>query len=249
MQTLRRAVKPYLIRAFVSANRMLFEEILVLGDSHAVVFKHKVFKRAFPRYFFNVVSVEGATASGLDNPNSKTQAYPIFERALNTTKAKKVIVMLGEVDTGFVIWYRAKKHGAPVGVTAEKTLAVYSSFLKSIDLEVVCVSAPLPTIEDGNNWGEIANARKEISATQAERTALTLDFNRRMQAICEANNIAYLMLDGESLGENGLVKEDLLHDDSSNHHYDRDAYAALIAAKLAPLLEQTSAPRMAASTR
>ena len=77
------------------------QEILVLGDSHSPIFNHPLFKEKFPNLFFNVLTVIGATASGLENPNSTTQAYPVFREAVRQTAAKQVIVMLGEVDTGF----------------------------------------------------------------------------------------------------------------------------------------------------
>ncbi|BAW96820.1 hypothetical protein NIES970_17620 [[Synechococcus] sp. NIES-970] len=84
-------------------QKFLFSEILILGDSHVAVFDRPKMRVNFPWYFFNVVSVGGATASGLENPNSITQAFSIFKTNLENSKAKIVIVLLGEVDTGFVI--------------------------------------------------------------------------------------------------------------------------------------------------
>jgi hypothetical protein len=49
-----------------------------------------------------------------------------------------------------------------------QSLASYSQFLVELNLhfEVVCISAPLPTIQDGNDWGDIANARRKVTASQ-----------------------------------------------------------------------------------
>lgn len=205
-------------------------EILVLGDSHSPVFNHPLFKEKFPNLFFNVLTVIGATASGLENPNSTTQAYPVFREAVGQTAAQQVIVMLGEVDTGFVIWYRAEKHQESVAAMMDKAITSYSRFLTELKMrfEVVCISAPLPTIQDGNDWGDVANARREVTASQLERTALTLEFNRIMQRFCAQNGIRYIMLDDLSLGEHGIVKTDLLNSDSSDHHYDQDQYSRLL---------------------
>src|SRR5687767_9103177 len=90
------------------------ERILVLGDSHASVFKHWRFRFHLPRSRFQLCIVGGATVSGLDNPNSKTQAAAHFENALLSSNPTRIITLLGEVDTGFVIWYRAKKYRQPV---------------------------------------------------------------------------------------------------------------------------------------
>jgi len=206
------------------------QEILVLGDSHTPIFNHPLFKERFPKLFFNVLTVIGATASGLENPNSKTMAYPIFREAVEQSAAQQVIIMLGEVDTGFVIWYRAQKYRESVATMMAKAVASYSRFLLELSerFKVVCISTPLPTIQDGNDWGDIANARREVTASQVERTALTLEFNRIMQGFCLQNGIRYIMLDDVSLGDGGIVKADLLNSDSSNHHYDAEQYSRLL---------------------
>ena len=211
-------------------NEVLMQEILVLGDSHTPIFNHPLFKEKFPNLFFNVLTVIGATASGLENPNSTTKAYPIFRKAVKQSTAKQVIVMLGEVDTGFVIWYRAQKYQESVSAMMNKAIASYSRFLTELKIrfEVVCISTPLPTIQDGNDWGDIANARREVTASQVERTALTLEFNRIMQEFCVQNDIRYIMLDDLSLGEHGIVKADLLNSNYSDHHYDPDQYSRLL---------------------
>lgn len=213
-------------------------EILVLGDSHSPVFTHSKFKIAFPHLTFEVVTVIGATASGLENPNSTTQAYPIFRNAAKNSIAQKVIVMLGEVDTGFVIWYRAQKYQESVAAMMDKAIQCYTNFLLELQtkFDVICISTPLPTIEDGNDWGDCANARREVTASQVERTALTLKFNRMMQTFSEQNGICYVMLDSESLGGNGVVKTELRNCDASNHHYDADIYANLLIQKLTSVL-------------
>lgn len=214
------------------------KEILVLGDSHTPIFNHPAFKQGFPGLVFNVVTVIGATASGLENPNTKTQAYPIFKEALRQSAAQKVIIMLGEVDTGFVIWYRARKYLESVSAMTDKAISSYSRFLQEVSerFNVVCISTPLPTIQDGNNWGDVANARREIATTQAERTALTLHFNQKMQAFCQQRGICYIMLDNVSLGEGDVVTRELLNSNPNDHHYEPNIYSRLLIEHLAGVL-------------
>lgn len=213
-------------------------EILVLGDSHADVFAHESMAGEFADCAFNVVSVGGATISGLENPNSKTQAMPIFKSALDASKAGIVITLLGEVDTGFVIWYRAEKHNVPVHSMRDVALRNYERFLLELRKEraVICVSSPLPTIKDDNDWGEVANARREVKANQLQRTELTMTFNRSVQRFCQENGLDFLMLDQDSIGADGLVRADLRNHDPRDHHYDQSAYARLIAGALRPVL-------------
>lgn len=127
--------------------------ILVLGDSHANVFECLEFSRFWISNSFKVVSVGGATASGLENPNSKTDAYNIFRKAINDENPKYVLTMLGEVDTGFVIWYRAQKKEISVIDSLNHTIKTYTNFLSGIKAKRIVFSAPLPTIRDGQSWG------------------------------------------------------------------------------------------------
>jgi hypothetical protein len=230
----------------LNVQKPFCEDVLVLGDSHAAVFNHPAMRARLWRYRLDVISVGGATASGLENPNSKTQAYQKFDGALSTTRAKKVIVMLGEVDTGFVIWYRAAKYGVPVAEALAKTLATYEGFLRSLSARgftPICISTPLPTIGDGNRWGEVANARSSVTATQRERTALTLEFNHRMARFCHLEGIAHLNLDALSLGADGLVKAELLNKRASDHHYEKRVFATLLSQPVRRTVQQAPLTR------
>jgi len=214
------------------------EVVLVLGDSHASVFRSEHMAREMPGFRFEVIAVGGATVSGLPNPNPVSQAMPQFRAALAATVARKVIVIMGEVDTGFVIWYRAQKYETSVDEMCALALEQYQQLLLDIgrSFNVICISTPLPTILDHTDWGEVANLRKEVTASQSQRTELTLRFNMAMQDFCERHAIHYLALDKVSLGDDGLLKDGLRNPDPSDHHYDPLAYAALIAPVLRPML-------------
>lgn len=226
-----RRLKTLVWRLVRQVQGSLAEEVLVLGDSHARVFGSARVRARFPHVYLNVVTVSGATASGLANPNSKTQAYGTFERALGRTRARTVVVMLGEVDTGFVIWYRAAKYGVPVEAAFATTLETYEGFIRSVrarGFATVCVSAPLPTITDGTAWGDVANERRAVTATQRERTALTVAFNAEVARFCRAEGVTHINLDARSLGPDGLVRGDLLNRNRADHHYARRNYARLV---------------------
>lgn len=217
----------------------MFDEVLVIGDSHANVFRSRKLKSCFPRHFFNIIVIGGATVSGLKNPNSRTQALPIFLNSLKNSKAATTIVLLGEVDTGFVIWYRAEKYKTPVAVMFDQAIENYKNLIMEISKKtrVICISTPLPTIGDENALGDVANARKEVKATQRQRTELTIEFNKQMKEFCEGNGFTYLSFDQESIGENGLVNPWLLNSDPKDHHYDWQKYADMIVNKLKNSIE------------
>lgn len=148
--------------------------------------------------------------------------------------------MLGEVDTGFVIWYRAQKHGESVEAMLEKAIRNYTAFIEevAINLNPIVISTPLPTISDDNDWGEIANLRREVTVSQRERTHLTLKFNTSVKDFCNERGITYMDLDPESLGADGLVSDALLHEDENNHHYSPKKHLRLIVPKLKATLSR-----------
>jgi len=215
------------------------EPVLVLGDSHAGVFRHPRLASAFPEFAFQVVQVHGSTASGLENPNdSRTQAYPTFRRAIESTAAQRVIVSLGEVDTGFVIWYRSFKYRESLFAMLDRAVGAYTRFLAEVEdhFETACISAPLPTIRDGIAWGEVANLRRTVRAPQLARTALTLEFNRRVRAFCRSRAITFLDLDAASLGADGLVRGELRNSNPADHHYEPSRHADLLRPPLSVFL-------------
>lgn len=203
-----------------------------------MVFRSKHLKSAFPDIYFHVECVQGATASGLENPNSKTAAYAVFMKALNEYNGTIVITLLGEVDTGFVIWYWAQKHSSSLAQSLKRAANTYCRFIDKIAKKrtVICLSAPLPTISDDNDWGDVANLRSEINASQLERTQMTLAFNALVKEHCRENKYSYIDLDIDALGTDGLVKKRLMHENPLNHHYNNEAYSVLMTDRLRPIM-------------
>jgi O-antigen/teichoic acid export membrane protein len=205
-----------------------------LGDSHAKVFRNINLNKVLNKVRFRVVSVRGATVFGLQNPNSTTNAINIFREALSKIQIQHpTIIMLGEVDMGFLVWLRAKKHDLSIGDVTEQVLERYRLFIKEIQLthkNIIVVSAPLPTISDGCLDGEVAGARKEVTATQLERTNATLKFNAEMNAWCVDEGLVYVGLDEIVLDQTtGCLKSVYKNNNPADHHYDDKKFANLLA--------------------
>ncbi len=214
------------------------KSILVLGDSHSRIFKQKNWRRLTPKLSWNAVCVEGATVSGLTNPNSKTQAGNYFAQALSEHQAKVILLCLGEVDTGFVIWYRSEKHGIDVQQAAQLAVDNYCRLIEAARqrASTIVLSAPLPTLQDNCQVGAVAKARSSIKASQQQRTELTCWFNKEIQNWCIKNNINYVNIDPLSKGADGLVDPQLRHPDPKNHHYDPESYQKLLVEQLLPVI-------------
>ncbi len=216
-------------------KKIFNNHVYVLGDSHIEIFDYMNSEYLSWKYKFDVISIGGATAQGMRNPKSKTNALEIFNTKIDSIKEKKskLVFQLGEVDTGFVIWYRAKKYNESVEKQLNDSIFTYIEFLKNVKVKgfrhLYVLSAPLPTIEDGQDWGEIANARGEITASQKERTDLTLKYNQILELELNKININFISLDKHLLDtQTGLIKNNLKNIDINNHHLDIDKYAKIV---------------------
>ncbi|HEV2592345.1 MAG TPA: hypothetical protein VGU02_10680 [Gaiellaceae bacterium] len=212
------------------------KHVLCLGDSHVHVLRH-VRRRGV---LFDVHPVKGATASGILNPNSVTGALPLFTALLDRARPwQHVLLHLGEVDCGFVIWHRAQRHGIPVEQQLAETVDAYAAFIASVHdrplRSTAVLSAPLPTIADyPEEWGDVANMRREVTATQAQRTDLTLRFNALVKERCDGLGIVYLdATTGQLDARTGLLDATFVKRNSRNHHLRSGPYAALVEAELA----------------
>lgn len=230
-------------RVIIKFRKLFLKSVYVFGDSHVEIFIHmnKIFFHNIKK--FEVTLVGGATAQGMRNPNSKTNALEIFRNNINRIKNKKskLFFQLGEVDTGFVIWYRAKKFNESVEIQMSNSVIAYVEFLKEIQHKgfknIFVISAPLPTIDDGQIWGEVANARKEITATKKERTDLTLKYNKILEQEMNKINVSFISLDNELLDKNTrLIKDEFKNKDVNNHHLDIDKYAKITFNKIKKII-------------
>lgn len=228
--------------------RALFvlRKIHFIGDSHTEVFWDMEFS---PLYFWRLTPkikvVHGATASGLANPNSKTQALSIFEDYLKEEVKKNdyVVFQLGEVDCGFAIWHRSEKHGLSIQKQTQLAINNYFNLIQKSSAingkKTILCGAVLPTIQEDSNFGEVANLRKEIKASIKERTLLTLNFNRMLRQFADKNCLAFIDLDRYLLNEKtSIIHSKFLHKDSTNHHLDSPNLAKIISKELKFILSK-----------
>ena len=216
------------------------KKILVIGDSHArdyfssTCIKGKLKSKDQDMNFvqsdfhFDVYYVSGATAQGAVNPTSKTKALSKFRERLNKINSNDydyIAIMLGEVDCGFVIWYRSEKYS--ISVEKQLNLSVNNLFefiqdevlLKFKPKQVIVMGSVLPTIKDDQNHGEIAHLRSSIKATQLERTNLTLIYNDTLKETSDKFGYNYIDITEDTINEDThLIDDDYLNEDKNNHH-------------------------------
>lgn len=211
---------------FIS-TKLQKESILVLGDSHAKVFNHIHKEHLLPGVEFNVVSVGGATAQGACNPNSKTNALSIFKENLASKKKHdKVMIMLGEVDCGFVIWYRKEKYNTSVEEQLNNSVSKLFEFIQNevrsryAPEQITVIGANLPTLFDHRNvLNEVANKRKDVKTGIRERTDLTFKYNTILKNESMKRGYKYIDIIEETLNlDTMLVDKKYLHENENDHH-------------------------------
>ncbi|MEK6531618.1 MAG: hypothetical protein AABZ23_03885 [Deltaproteobacteria bacterium] len=209
-----------------------------LGDSHLMVFEYIAKEGLLKHTRLQFCIVQGATAMGIPNPASKTQAGPIFNEYLKKVPLNDyILTCLGEVDCGFVIWYRSKKYDEPVEKQFDLAISNYTNFLSSLMSEgrknIIICSAPLPTIKDGQTWGEIASMRNEVDATLRQRTDMTLDFNERIRDFSRRNGLVCIDIEQEIMNQDTmLINDKFLNPDMLDHHLHPPLFAEVILQEL-----------------
>lgn len=229
----------YFKNAF-STNQKLY----VFGDSHARVFNY-INERLLKKQSIEVLAIGGATAQGLANPRSKTNALKLYKEKINLSckKKDKLFFFLGEVDCGFVIWYRSKKYNEPVDFQFNKSLKNYKEFLLNLKnegyREINIIETVLPTIFDGFE-GQIAHERKEVTVSIKERTELTKRYNNKLGEIAAENNFGFVRITQDILDKKtGLIKQSLLNEDKKNHHLSNIKFAPIMYKNVMRVLNKT----------
>lgn len=212
-----------------------------IGDSHVRVFKTISYMHFWRKTIFKFCIVWGATISGLSNPNSRTQAGPIFKKYLKKVKKSDIILLcLGEVDCWFVLWYKHEKYRIPVQQYTKIALDQYKSFI--LDLrkrgfkKIIICSVVLPTISDNDKEGIVANFRSKIKANYRERTLLTLYFNRKIREIAKKNKIIFLDYTEEIKNKNNpYLNNYYKNKNPHDHHLDDIKLGKVLIKKLIQL--------------
>ena len=205
-------------------------KILVLGDSHSEIFNYCNKKQQ--KIHFDIVIVGGATAQGSVNPNSNTNALNIFKQKLNNIKPNDynyIIINLGEVDCGFVIWYRKNKYNISVedqlNITTENLFNFINLEILPYfeSLKIIINGSILPTIKDNTDKKYLTGARSEITASQIDRTILTLKYNNNLKKNSLESGYNYMDITNNILdNETKIINTNFLNKNIYDHHVDNE---------------------------
>jgi hypothetical protein len=216
-------------------------KILCCGDSHLGVFNYCNSRQN--RFVFDVCIVGGATAQGAVNPNSKTDALNIYEKKINSTRSDKILIMLGEVDCGFVIWVRSKKYNISIDHQINVSVNNLFTFVDNIiatknytNKDIIICGSILPTIKDNTDKKFLNGARSEVDVSQLERTKKTIEYNNLLKINCHKYGYNYIEIVDDILGKDGIIKDEFLNSDPFDHHLDNEKTYKLWLSKLKNIL-------------
>jgi hypothetical protein len=152
-------------------------------------------------------------------------------------KDRWMLFLLGEVDCGFLIWYRSERYGLRVQEQCDLSLHNYMSFLEGLLASgrphLMVAAVPPPTIDHSGPVGAVANARRPVTASLAERAAITGTYNARLLRWCEEHGVPFVDSATDALDpQTGFAREEFRHPDPANHHLHPDRFARLMAACL-----------------
>lgn len=211
--------------------------ILCCGDSHTEVFNYCNNRQT--KFLFDVCIVGGATAQGSVNPNSKTDALNIFKKKINSTHANKILIMLGEVDCGFVIWIRSRKYNIDVDEQINISVNNLFTFVNNIiatknykNNDIIICGSVLPTIKDNTDKKFLNGARSEVDISQLERTKKTIEYNNLLKVNCDKYGYNYIEIVNDIIGKDGIVKDEFLNTSPTNHHLNNEKTYKLWLSKL-----------------
>lgn len=220
-----------------------YECFICLGDSHSAVLNYIRQQNLVSKATFVCYPMPGATVSGIRNSSSKTGAISKIRKVLkNAGRWNSIIVLLGEIDCGYTIWYKVEQKGIPLADAFNTVIARYQDFLNELkDLKfkkILVISAPLPPIPDHHTLGETAQIRSIIQASRHEKTQLTINFNQVMENWCQENQILYINTTQDLLDPNTLIlKDEYDNHNPYDHHLSIRAYSNLLVSKLQPLID------------
>ncbi len=223
-----------------------YRSVIVLGDSHARYMKRAADLGLFGNRTVHVSAISGATAAGLRNPNSFTEASKFFRATLkNKEKNAFVVFHLGEIDCGLLIWMRARDKGITLDSSIELSISSYMNFVDEIKnlgfMNIIITSATLPTITDDDQLGAVVNERRsKIAATQACRTAATHKFNDILKKESLKYGFPFVEITEYAINqETGLVHTWLRNSDPSDHHMEMSLAAVPWAIELTAIFEKS----------
>jgi len=185
------------------------EKIMVIGDSHTEVFEGYIGED----YIFEQIRCHGATARGAISPITKTDSLKIFRNGLATKEANRVIIELGEVDCGYLIWIKNKQTKEPILDLMNESIDRLIKFVEEEvyqyfePKDVIMMSVIPPIIEDMTDKRFLEGNRGGVNPSLEERISLIRTWNKRLAIECKARGWKNLNINSRITAEERVIQQ------------------------------------------
>ena len=216
-------------------------KILVLGDSHSVVFSYAN-TQSDCKHIFDVCPVGGASARGLVNNSSHSNALNIYKEKILQTDLDTVILQVGECDLGIIIWYFVLNNIEVLPLAIDNTVSRLMLFadleLKGKFKQIIICGSNLPTTADSVDRNLMEPGRNHDIDIRT-RTQVTHEYNKKLKHLCELRGYDFLDITAGTINtETGLIQDKFLHWDQANSHMDIEAVYDVYMSELNKILNQ-----------
>lgn len=198
--------------------------VLCVGDSHSEIFSYSKLNLEFHSTIFFSYAVNGATATGIRNPVSKTNARnKILFYLKMIPRSVNIFTSFGEVDCGFLFWYKNQKYKLKLETQVEKAFGNYVKFInyvKKIGFNSIGIyNIPLPTLDYYNPVTYKWSLRKLVKVNIENRANVTSNFNKKLKLLCKDNGYKFIDTNKTIFNRNKRrVYEKYINKDMNDHH-------------------------------
>jgi hypothetical protein len=178
--------------------------IYVVGDSHTAIFKNDP--------AFKVVGIAG-TAHNLIYKESTSNSHQKLQQVIGTIdkKCDFVMLVLGEIDCRFHIYYQATKKHEPILCIILETVRNYGlalDWLLCQGVSPIVLGIP-PTGTYDRFEFDMPGKPYALPETLAE---IYREFNKQMQYYCRSTGIPYLDIYSKTVDDKGFLKKEYAAD-------------------------------------
>lgn len=184
------------------ARPKISETLIGVGDSHLDNFT-----------FFCAATcrIPGATAYGLANPESETNARKAFINFIESFPSYIPLLCVGEVDCNSLPWLSNTYKQPELSIMS--SIQSLFQFTDEFNKKFILPSVILPPVE---SFQELT-IRKHVSANKIERTELVKFYNLLLKEGCDRYGHCYLDITTPTTNIDGFVNETFIRSSTDVH--------------------------------
>lgn len=193
--------------------------IYLLGDSHIRMLDSKEAGDFDRDILFKMLWGASFTAYSLDSHKDE-----ILAALSKADKSNWIIMVYGEIDCRYRIYYHHQTGNIPMDVVVENTVCNYFDFIQHLNSlgYKICVSSVMPTMRVGGLWmgDPLQTLEHGHGGSDEDRRYITEVLNAKLKHRCWKLEIPYLNLYPYLVDPiDGLTRDDMAYSERDHMHY------------------------------